>query len=475
MLAHHPLVERGTPVSRLWRAPPDACRAPPVLVGPQGAGLAPPRALLRRLPGAERARRFARGVSRRHRRAGSALSRRCLGAAAAGPPRRVSLAHVDRRVARLARGPPARSASLHAQWPRLDIRDARPVGSRQRMNKTFARVLVLLVILLCAATAQATVGLTEAPGRDGDGPVTVYYPSRSEPQTLRRGPFTFQMAWQGAPVRGNGRLVIISHGSGGAPWVHGGLARALVEDGFVVAVPAHQGDNVKDPSTPGPPSWKRRPAEVSRAIDVVGEDPRFKPLLALDKVGMYGMSAGGHTALVLAGGRWSPARLAAHCEAHIAEDFQACVGLSAQLDGGAFDGIKKTIARWVIRYRLRDATWQTHADARIASIVAAVPFAADFDMASLASPRVPLGLATTRQDRLLIPRFHSDAVLAACAQCEQVADIPDGGHGAYLSPLPPGLTGLLGDLMNDPPGFRRAGLHETDLKIVAFIKKHVQP
>ena len=345
------------------------------------------------------------------------------------------------------------------------------------MNTTFARSfsLVALLILLCAATVEASVGVTEIPGQNGDGPVTVYYPSSSEAQPLRRGPFTLQMAWQGVPVRGNGRLVVISHGSGGSPWVHSDLARALVEAGFVVAMPEHRGDNFKDRSMVGPESWKRRPAEVSRAIDAVGADGRFEPLLTLDKVGMYGMSAGGHTALVLAGGRWSPARVAAHCEAHIAEDFQACVGLSARLNGGVFDGMKEAIARWIIRYRLSDATWQTHTDPRIVAIVAAVPFAADFDMASLASPRMPLGLATARQDKLLVPRFHSDAVLAVCAPCEKVADIPDGGHGAYLSPLPPNLTGLLGDLLNDPPGFHRAGLRETDLKIVAFIKKQLFP
>jgi predicted dienelactone hydrolase len=115
------------------------------------------------------------------------------------------------------------------------------------------------------------------------------------------------MAWQGVPARGNGRLIVMSHGSGGSPWVHSDLARTLVDMGFVVAVPEHRGDNVKDHSTPGPESWRRRPAEVSRAIDAVAQDSRFKPLLALDKVGVYGMSAGGHTALSLAGGRWSPA------------------------------------------------------------------------------------------------------------------------------------------------------------------------
>ena len=334
---------------------------------------------------------------------------------------------------------------------------------------------LLLTALLWLATAEAAVGLTEIAGQDGDGPVTIYYPSSSEPQTLKRGPFTFQMAWQGAPARGNGRLIVMSHGSGGSPWVHSNLARTLVDVGFVVAMPEHRGDNVKDHSTPGPESWRRRPVEVSRAIDAVAQDARFKPLLALDKVGVYGMSAGGHTALSLAGGRWSPARFKEHCEAHIADDFYSCVGLAARRQRNFLDGATQTLALWVIRFKFRDATWQTHADPRVAVIVAAVPYAADFDMKSLAAPSVPLGLVTARLDAWLVPRFHGDAVLRACAACETVADIRDGGHGALLSPLPPGLTGLLGELLNDPPGFDRAALPEVDRKIAAYFSRHLLP
>ena len=227
--------------------------------------------------------------------------------------------------------------------------------------------------------------------------------------------------------------------------MHSDLARVLVEDGFVVAMPEHRGDNYKDRSSPGPASWVRRPAEVSRAIDVVGQDARFRPLLALDKVGMYGMSAGGHTGLSLAGGRWSPAVLRRHCGAHIAEDFQSCVGLTTSLNGGIVDGPKKTIALWVIRWRLKDATWHTHADPRIAAVVAGVPFAADFDMTSLAVPHVPLGMVTARQDKWLIPRFHSDAVLQACTICERLADLAKGGHGADIFSVHPELPNMIVD------------------------------
>jgi len=44
-----------------------------------------------------------------------------------------------------------------------------------------------------------------------------------------------------------------------------------------------------------------------------------------------------------------------------------------------------------------------------------------------------------------------------------------------LSPLPPRLTGLVGDLLNDPPGFDRAVLPDIDRKIVEFFRKHLLP
>ena len=349
------------------------------------------------------------------------------------------------------------------------------IQSRRDARRKTRRVCLLVAIALAvlAPAAEAGVGLTEIASKDFGGAVTVSYPSTGEARELKRGPFTFQMAWEGAPARGNGRLIVVSHGSGGSPWVHANLAQALVADGFVVAMPAHRGDNYKDPGTPGPESWKQRPLEVSRAIDVVSQDARFRPLLALDKVGMYGMSAGGHTALSLAGGRWSPASFTRHCESDIREDFQACVGLATQLRGNFLDGPKTTLALWVIRSRFKDATWQTHTDPRIAAIVAVVPYAADFDMASLAAPRVPLALVTARHDKWLVPRFHGDAVLAACASCERLADFPTGGHGALLSPMPPGLTGVVGDLLNDPPGFDRAETFAVDHKVSAYFRKHL--
>lgn len=339
------------------------------------------------------------------------------------------------------------------------------------------RYLLTVLLALAAVCAQAGVGLSEIPGLQGDGPVTVYYPTAAEEESHRIGPFALRLAREASPARGNDRLVVISHGSGGSPWVHADLARALVEAGFVVAMPEHRGDSYKDHSEPGPESWKRRPAEVSRAIDAISRDARFGPMLTVDKVGVYGTSAGGHTALTLAGGRWSPAAYRDHCEARIAEDFSSCVGYLTRLHGNFLDGIKKSVALAVIRHRFQDATWQTHTDVRVQAAVASVPFAADFDMASFAKPRIPLGLVTVGKDINQIPRFHSGAVLAACKRCEQVADLPEAGHGALLSPLPP--MELLGsverELLGDPPGFDRGVLPQVDRRIVDFFKRHLLP
>jgi len=338
-----------------------------------------------------------------------------------------------------------------------------------------ARRLAVLFALAAPILAGAAtpVGMLTLPEVAPDGPVTVFYPAQAAEAPVQRGPFTLSLAADAQPALGNRRLVVMSHGSGGSPWVHADMARALVQAGFVVAAPWHRADNSRDPSRPGPDSWALRPGEVSRAIDAVGRDPRLAKLLDLDRVGIYGMSAGGHTALSMAGGSFSRAGFKRHCDAHLAEDFQTCVGLITQLRGNALDGIKLALARAVIDWKFDDDTPLVYRDARVAAVVAAVPAAADFDMASLAQPAVPLALLTSGRDIWLVPKFHAERVLAACARCERLFDLPDGGHGAWLSPPPPLLGGLAGELLNDAKGFDRTVLRAAEHAVAGFFVAHV--
>lgn len=343
------------------------------------------------------------------------------------------------------------------------------------------RMVLTLGLLLAVHAGVSATPATQSPSLGEstlaplgeDHPVRVYHASTAPEQPVLRGRVVLNLAVEGPPSSGNGRLVVISHGSGGAAWVHEQLARRLVEAGFVVAFPQHRGDSAGDDATPGPESWVRRPAEVSRAIDAVARDPRFASHLRLDRVGVYGFSAGGLTALTMAGGRWSPAAFRDHCDTHLAEDFQTCVGLITRLTGGPLDGLKQWLVRRVMHMQFDDPLPKSHHDPRVAAVVAAGPHAAAFDMTSFAAPRAPLALVTLAQDRWLVPRFHSDRVLAACSPCEHLADIQGAGHGAMLAPLPPGLTGLAGDMLNDPPGFDRAQLVEVDRKIAAYFLRHL--
>jgi hypothetical protein len=178
--------------------------------------------------------------------------------------------------------------------------------------------------------------------------------------------------------------------------------------------------------------------------------------------------------LTLAGGRWSSARLRDHCESHFNEDVTACTGAAIELRGGLFDGIKKAVALAVIRHKLQDPQMQGHTDSRIKAIIAGVPYASDFDPGTLVAPVTALGLVQARQDVWLLPKFNSGAVLRACKSCELVADLPTGGHGALLSPLPPDMPGWLAPLIQDPPGFDRAKeMPPLFSRTTDFFQKHL--
>ncbi len=336
------------------------------------------------------------------------------------------------------------------------------------------RLCAGMLLTATAAASPAGMGQSVIPGAGDDGPVTVFYPSSSAEVPVQRGRFKLNLAVDGVALRGNGRLVVVSHGSGGSPVVHADLARQLVEAGFVVALPEHKGDNWRDDGNPGPDSFTLRPQEVSRAIDAMGRDSRFAPLLDLTRVGVAGQSAGGHTALSMAGGRWSRGGFRRHCDTHLAEDFQACVGLITQLTGGPLDGAKLWLARTLIDWRFDDDTLQQHEDPRVAAVVAGVPYAADFDLASLATPRVPLGLVLAGQDRWLQPRFHGEQVRLACKTCEVLAQVAGAPHSIMLSPLPSQMGGLVGELLADPPGFdRQREVPAVERAITRFFSRHL--
>ncbi|WP_373973736.1 hypothetical protein NT239_08705 [Chitinibacter sp. SCUT-21] len=332
---------------------------------------------------------------------------------------------------------------------------------------------LLMALCFCTNVVYAAMGLTQIAARNGAPEVTVFYPALGAAPMIERAKLRFAAAVDAPVQNGNGRLIVMSHGSGSTAWAYADLAAQLVQDGFIVAVPTHQQDNAQNSEHAGPESWKTRPAEISAAIDVIARTPRFAQQLKLDRVGLYGLSAGGHTALTFAGGRWSPARMIAHCQTHIRADFNACAGLVFAQQGNWLDDAKAWLVQRVLSWRFSDATVYAYHDPRIAAIVAGVPYAADFDLNSLRNPRVPLALITARQDVWLHPQFHSDALLNACQRCIHLHDFKMGGHGAMLSPSRHYTDPLLIKLLGDLPQFDRRETALVNQKVSQYFRQQL--
>lgn len=189
----------------------------------------------------------------------------------------------------------------------------------ERRPNPWRQILASLALTAAAAAAHAQIGMSQL---QVDGlPVTLVYPTVQATQARSIGPIELQMAPDATPSPGLRQLIVLSHGSGASPDVDHTLATTLVRAGYVVAQPLHAGDNFQDRSRPGYGSWVSRTIEVTRVIDGLARHPTWQPLLRLDRVGVHGMSAGGATALSLAGAQWRPLDLVRHCLAHTEADF----------------------------------------------------------------------------------------------------------------------------------------------------------
>jgi predicted dienelactone hydrolase len=325
-------------------------------------------------------------------------------------------------------------------------------------------------LVLCG-NALAQVGITGVPGETT--PITVVYPTATPTAVLRLGPFEIDAALDAPPQRGNGRLVMISHGS--RDWIMTNflLASTLARAGFVVAIPEHRGDNWREIGDAGPVAWKRRPAEISRAIDAVSRDARFGPLVNTDRVGVYGMSAGGLTALLLAGADWNLAAVYRHCAAHAVEDAALCLSgrpsaeadaqlmreYSGPLPPGAEDLQAGPRAR----------------DPRIAAAAAGVPVGAILTPESLKAIRIPVGIVEAQADRMLNPAYHSAQVLKECGSCQRLDSIPGAAHLDLLAPWPEPIVkataGMRGAERNAAVDDARR--NETYARIADFFRKYL--
>jgi predicted dienelactone hydrolase len=346
------------------------------------------------------------------------------------------------------------------------------------------------IMLIFTGAAQAQIGMTQL--QAAQIPVTLTYPTSQPvtPHTL--GPFTLEVALDAEPTDGRFPLVIMSHGSGGSAFPDHALASTLVRAGFIVAQPLHEGNNHRDNTLAGPATFQRRPSEAIQVLDALAQDPRWSRRLQLDRVGVHGMSAGGVTALALAGAQWRMLNLVRHCDRHTHADEGFCFVGATEPEARAARESRFKSARYWPEFVLPSDLKTLHGgrtptaeqpdprpDPRVAAVTLMVPVAAIFSAESLARIRIPVGLVSAQNDNVLVPRFHSDHVLQHCTTCEPLADLPNAGHFDVLWPWPDSVaqevaaTQVRGGLPH--PGFNPRDREAAHQRIAAFFRHNLEP
>jgi predicted dienelactone hydrolase len=314
----------------------------------------------------------------------------------------------------------------------------------------------VLAIVVLGATPALSAGFEQVMVPDPSGPpleVGIWYPSQDSATSQRLGAFE-QFVANGGAVAGQGLpLIVMSHGTGGSFEGHYDTALALAEAGFVVAAVTHTGDNYREQTQVG--RLENRPRHIKVLIDyMLASWPRHDTIDP-SRIGMFGFSAGGFTALVAIGGIPDMSTIAPYCAAH--PDEWTCrmikdrnINLSSPLAG---------VPDWV------------H-DPRIAAAVIASPaLGYTFSAKSLSAVTVPIQLWRGDSDEILPHPNYAQTVYDRLPVKPEYHVVPNAGHFAFLAPCSQSLAAMVPEICHDPEGFDRTAFHrEFNPAVVAFFK-----
>jgi len=304
----------------------------------------------------------------------------------------------------------------------------------------------------------ATVGYQQVTVPDPSGKplqVGIWYPTAASASRQQLGLFQQTVAPNG-PLSGDRLpLVLISHGVGGSLASHYDTALALAQAGFVVAALTHTGDNSQDQSYVGNRlDLIDRPRQISRVLDfMLGAWPG-RSRLDPTRVGIFGFSLGGFTALVTIGGIPDLTRIAQLC--------------SDKPEAPECRFIKEHHGDQLNAALVSDSTW-IH-DARIkAAVLAAPALGCIFAAGGLRHIKVPVQLWRAEEDQESPNPWNSDIIRDGLPTPPEAHTVPKAGHFGFLAPCSEALAKAVPRICQDAPDFDRSTFHrEFNRLLVAF-------
>jgi predicted dienelactone hydrolase len=320
--------------------------------------------------------------------------------------------------------------------------------------------LAAFVVVMLGAMPALAAGFEQIMVPDPAGApleVGIWYPSEAPAAPQRLGLFEQTVAERGAVAGRDLPLIVISHGTGGSFEGHYDTALALAEAGFVVAAVTHTGDNYRDRSQST--RLDNRPRHVKVVIDYMLASWEHHAVLDPARVGIFGFSAGGFTALVAIGGTPDLRNVAPYCDAH--PDEWACRMLKDYKADPSANG-PRAEADWVHDPRI------------VAAVIAAPAVGYAFLAEGLSAITVPIQLWRGDSDEILPQPNYAQAVYDRLPVKPDYHVVANAGHFAFLAPCSPALAATVPEICRDPQGFDRAAFHrEFNAAVVAFFKANI--
>lgn len=324
-------------------------------------------------------------------------------------------------------------------------------------------ILATPVACLAADTAQRSrhpVGFQMARVETASGPLSIalWYPTSATPQStaIMEGYF-LDLAKDGA-VDGDGLpFVVLSHGNGAGSFSHIDLAVELAGAGYVVASPAHIGDNFADQSRQGNPAiFSQRVGQLRATTDYVLSTWTGAAQVDPARLGAFGFSAGAFTVLASIGGVPDMSLIADHCSRQPEFICEALAQVHSPLLGsaaGAGDFV---------------------ADDRIkAAVVAAPGLGFTFHNGGLGKVRIPVQVWSGSQDTTVPFESNTRIVQAGLGDRAEARQLEGASHLSFLAPC-----GKLGPpaICSDPEGFDREAAHRLmNAEVVGFFNARLAP